>query len=350
MAAGAAALVLAAGTTGWAVWSNTQPPSDAVAAPAQSTVEVVSGDMVAETLASGKLQYSFTLPVIAGSGGTVTEVPSVGATVTAGGILYRIDTRPVILMRGAAPAWRDFTADMTRGEDVRQLEANLKSFGFFAGEPDDRFTRDTSAAIRAWQKSLGVEQTGTVSRSTVLFADRDLRVSALDTRVGALAGEGTPLYSATGTEQTVLLNMKSTDRGLAVPGTPVTVALPTGTDVEGVVGTVDEPVEQPAADGTGTSVVIPVRIDLLSQEALGGLALSTVTVRFASTLQKDALTVPIDALLPLDDETFAVELPGRAADGGRALVPVTVGAFASGNVAISGDGIEVGTDVVVPRR
>jgi peptidoglycan hydrolase-like protein with peptidoglycan-binding domain len=350
MTAAAAAATLTVGTAGWAIWSNSQPQPAATGTPDHTTVQVISGDMVAETRATGRLQYTFTLPVIAGAPGTVTELPVAGATVAPGGVLYRIDTRPVILLRGTAPAWRDFSTDMTRGEDIRQLEANLKSFGFFAGEPDDRFTWDTAAAVRAWQKSLGVEQTGSVNRSTVLFADQDLRVSALETRVGAQVGEGTPLYSASGTDQTVLVDLKSANRELAVPGTPVTVSLPTGSDVEGTVSTVGDPAEKPGADGTGTSVVIPVRIDLASQDALSGLALSTVTVRFSSTLQEDALTVPIDALLPLDDETFAVELPRRGADGGRELVPVTVGAFASGNVAISGEGIEIGTDVVVPRR
>jgi peptidoglycan hydrolase-like protein with peptidoglycan-binding domain len=247
------------------------------------------------------------------------------------------------------PAWRDFAPDMSRGEDIRQLEQNLLAFGFFEGEPDDRFTWDTTAAIRAWQKSLGVERTGTVARSMILFTDQELRVDSVESRVGAQVGAGTTLYQATGLQQVVDLNVKSSERALAVAGAGVTVSLPAGGTTAGVVESVAAPVSKPAADGKESSIVVPVRIAVADQAALAGLALATVTVSFTSAAKNDVLTVPVDALVPISDTEFAVELP-RTSGTKRTLVPVAVGAFAAGMVEISGEKIVDGLAVVVPAQ
>jgi len=67
-------------------------------------------------------------------------------------------------------------------------------------------------------------------------------------------------------------------------------------------------------------------------------------------VKNDVLTVPVDALVPISENEFAVELPRTTSSAKRTLVPVTVGAFASGMVEISGDGIVDGLSVVVPAR
>jgi peptidoglycan hydrolase-like protein with peptidoglycan-binding domain len=272
-----------------------------------------------------------------------------------GGVAYRVDTRPVTMLSGALPAWRDFASGMTEGEDIRQLEQNLKTLGFFGGEPDTRFTWDTTVAVRDWQKALGLERTGTIERSMILFSDRDLRVDAVESGVGAQVGPGSTLYQATSLQQVVELNVKSTDRELAVVGGTVTVTLPTGAATEGVIETVGAPVSKPAPEGTGassgaSSIVVPVRISVADQAAIATMALAGVSVSFASTVADDVLTVPVDALVPVGDTVFAVELPGTTAGAERTLVPVTVGAFASGNVEISGEKIVHGLTVVVPER
>ena len=46
-----------------------------------------------------------------------------------GSTLYRVDNLPVVLMTGPLPAWRSFSAGMSDGPDVAQLESNLIALG-----------------------------------------------------------------------------------------------------------------------------------------------------------------------------------------------------------------------------
>ena len=66
-----------------------------------------------------------------------------------------------------------------------------------------------------------------------------------------------------------------------------------------------------------------------------------VLVRVETEAERDALAVPVGALLALAGGGYALEL----ADTHR-LVPVEVGAFADGYVQVTGDGIDEGTRVV----
>jgi peptidoglycan hydrolase-like protein with peptidoglycan-binding domain len=346
LTAGVVIAALVAGYAAWAPGDDEQPPPPL----AVSTVEVTTGSVVSETKAAGTVQYASTVPIGSGLSGVVTELPAPGATIGAGAVAYRVDTRPVVMLAGTVPAWRDFSSGMTDGEDVRQLEQNLRTLGVFSGEPDPRFTWDTTVAIRAWQKSLGVERTGALERSMIVISDQDLRVDTVESRVGAQVGPGSPLFQATSRQLIVEVNVKSSDRQAAVVGAPATVSLPTGVTAEGIVESVGAPASKPDADGSGSSVVVPVRITLADQAAVAELALSGVTVSFAGTVTDDVLTVPVDALVPISDTQFAVELPRKHPDAERTLIPVTVGAFASGLVEISGAKIVDGLSVVVPAR
>lgn len=343
----AATGVVVAGVIGHATGSS-QAAGEAASSVKVSTAVVTKGTMASETRLVATVGYSDKEPITSGLAGTVTELPAVGAGIAPGAVLYRIDTRPVIMLSGSMPAWRDFASGMTDGEDIRQLEQNLAAFGFFRNAPDARFARETAVAIREWQKSLGVERTGTVERAVVVFLKEDIRVDSLESRLGSKVGPDSALYQATTRRQIVTLDLPSSKRELAVVGGTVTVAASTGKNFAGAVETIGAPVSRPDADGTGTSVVIPVRISIPDQAAVADLALASVTVIFAGTIKEDVLTVPVEALVPTDESRFAVELPVKAADGERKLLDVTVGAFASGMVEISGKGIVDGLVVVVP--
>ena len=345
-----AGVALAALVAGFAVWApgeeDQAPPPLTV-----STAEVTAGSVASETKGAGTVQYASTVPITSGLAGVVTELPAPGTTLGTGSVAYRVDTRPVIMLSGTVPAWRDFSSDMTDGEDVRQLEQNLRTLGVFSGEPDNRFTWDTTVAIRAWQKSLGVERTGTLERSMILISDQELRVDTVESRVGAQVDAGSSLYRATSRQLVVEVSVKSSDRQVAVVGGAVTVALPTGVTADGIIESVAAPVNKPDADGSGSSsIVVPVRITVADQAAVADLALSGVTVSFAGAVRDDVLTVPVDALVPISDTEFAVEVPRKKPEAERTLIPVTVGAFASGLVEISGPKIVAGLSVVVPAR
>ncbi len=343
--------VIAVAVAGTAVWGARATPEPAAASSTRlTTVPVTRGSMVAETNVRGTLHYPSGVPVTAGPAGVVTMLPSVGAAIAPGGALYSVNTVPVVLLSGPLPAWRDFSAGMTDGDDVRQLEQNLATLGHFRDAPDTRFTHRTAAAVRRWQKALGVEQTGTVARSSVLFADAPVRVAALSARLGAEVGAGSELYTTSGTQKVVDVDLKLSDQQLAAVGAPVTVVLPDGTELPAAVTNVGAAVERPAPDGSTPEVVVPVTVALADQASAAAYTQAGVTVQFASTLTDDALTVPIEALVPVDESSFGVEVPGER-DGDRTtILPVTVGSFASGRVQISGEGIREGLDVVVPTR
>jgi peptidoglycan hydrolase-like protein with peptidoglycan-binding domain len=342
-------LILASGAAGYTAWAQ---PTDVVPEePMQvATTPVTAGRMVSERSLVGTLQYSTKLPVVSGASGVITWLPKVGGTIAPGDVMFRMNIEPVVMLSGRLPAWRTFTSGMTDGDDIRQLERNLRSFGFFDGDPDRRFNWNTVVAVKRWQKSLGAKQTGKVARSMILFSNQDLRVDGLSTRVGAQLAAGATVYQATSRKMVADLEIQLDDRELAVRGGAVKVALPTGAEIKGVITTVGSPVVQPGEDENDSNVIVPVRITMADQKAVRDLALANVRVKFATTLKKDVLTVPVDALVPSDDTHFVIEVPKRGPNGERTMIPVTVGAFGSGRVEISGPGVTNGLSVVVPSR
>jgi peptidoglycan hydrolase-like protein with peptidoglycan-binding domain len=351
VAAVLAALVIAVVITVLVVRSPGAPAPTAEAAATLPTVPVTTGDMVAATNARATLHYAQERPLVAARGGVLTAVPAPGTVVAPGGVLYRVDNLPVVLLRGSLPAWRAFEAGMTPGEDVRQLEQNLGALGVFRGDADATFTKATATAVSAWQKALGVERTGRLDRTAILFSDHDLRVAQPGAPLGADVAAGTELYRATATSKVVDLDLRLGDQQLAVVGAQVGITLPDGTATTGSVAAVGEPVERTPADGatdaTAGTFVVPVTVALTDQAAVGAFPRASVTVQFASTLAAGVLTVPVEALVALDATSFAVETTGGGAGSVR-RIPVTVGAFASGRVQVSGEGIREGLPVVVP--
>lgn len=345
-----------------------RPAPEPAAAPAPPAAEatVTAGNLTAETSVRGKLRYAENHTLAAARGGTITELPAPETTLYPGSTAYRIDTIPTVVMAGTMPAWRDFAQGMTPGPDVRQLEENLRSFGYLDAEPSEDFTWHTRWAIRSWQRDLGLPAEDTLSKDLVLFAAAPLHVSTLDRQLGDRVDAGTTLFRATGTVKEISASVKPEDAELAAVGAAVTVDLPGGTSAPGTVTGVAAAEEAPnpanaaagaeaSTDATGAApgeLRIPVVITLDDAAATAGLALVSVTVRLGSVVREDVLTVPVDALVPVDAERFAVELAGNRTGGANTprLIPVTVGAFASGLVEISGDGIREGLTVTVPQR
>jgi peptidoglycan hydrolase-like protein with peptidoglycan-binding domain len=350
----AAALAAVAVSTVVVVSGAPVPDPVAHAAETVSTVPVATGTIVSSTNARGTLHYAREAPLAAAANGVVTALPTPGSVIAPGAALYRVNDQPVILLRGATPAWRPFETGMAPGEDVRQLEQNLAAFGKFRGTADATFTRATADAIRAWQKAVGVERTGRIDRTTILFADHDLRVTTTTAALGAEVAPGTELYRVSATEKVVDLDLRLGDQGLAIVGNPVGITLPDGATTTGSIASVGEPVERatdsaPTDTGaTSGTFVVPVTVALSDQAAGSAFPRASVSVQFSSTLAEGALTVPVEALVAVDASSFAIETPTKGNAAVR-RIPVTLGAFSSGRVQITGDGIAEGLPVVVPE-
>lgn len=308
-----------------------------------TTAPVTSGRVVSETKAIGTLAYPARGPVLAGAAGVVTWLPKAGAVVRRGDVLYTVDARPAVLLRGEQPAYRTFEKGMSDGQDVLQLETNLAALGHFRGDVDRHFSAWTVAAIKRWQRALGVWPSGRLDRSAVWFAPESVRVARRAARLGAAVTPGQPLYATSATRRVVRVDVALEDQRLARVGRRVTVELPAGGEARGRVTSAGPP-RQRSSD-SGTSVVLPVTVGLRVPRAAAAFAQATVTVRFRSPSRTNVLTVPVGALVPLGPERFGVEVPAGST---TRRLPVRVGAFVAGRVEISGPGIAPGVRVVVP--
>ena len=139
-----------------------------------------------------------TQPLAAGSlSGMVTAIslPDSGV-IDAGDVLLSVDLRPVVVMQGSVPGFRDLSVGVS-GDDVRQLQTFLNAKGFLKTQPDGKFQASTAAAVRAWQAMLGVTRTGVVRAGDVLFvASLPAHVVFNDgVVVGAVITPGQPIVS-----------------------------------------------------------------------------------------------------------------------------------------------------------
>lgn len=212
----AVALVLAAGLGAlFGAWAFGTPSVDeATDSPATVVVaEMTVGQSL--PLAVSAAWEARPLGVGAAEGVLTSVDVADGDTVHAGDRLFTVDLRPVVAAVGEVPAFRDLSQG-ARGADVAQLQQLLVDTGFLAGPVDGDFGSATTRAVRAWQRSLGMERDGIVRASDVLFAARlPARVRTVDE-----IGVGTRLAAG--------------DVALSVlDGEPEFVAtVPTGVDVD----------------------------------------------------------------------------------------------------------------------
>jgi peptidoglycan hydrolase-like protein with peptidoglycan-binding domain len=289
-------------------------------------------------------------PGSGGSGsGTVTALARPGSVVRRGGVLYRVDTEPIVLMYGSRPAYRDLEEGVTDGEDVRQLEENLSALGFYPGVVDDSYTSTTAAAVRDWQESLDLDKTGVVELGRVVFLPGARRVGERKTSVGSVMSTGTEVLDTSSTRRVVTVELDAALQSIARKGEHVEVTLPDGALVRGRITGVGRVAREQAGSGEDPSseqqLVIDVTIELRSRRGLGRLDEAPVGVGLAKQSKRNALAVPVAALVARRGGGYGVELAGS-----RRILPVRTGLFADGYVQVSGAGIREGTRVVVPNE
>src|SRR4051794_37363088 len=120
---GAAAVVVAAVCGMVALLPGADHPAAAARAPAANTEKVQQGELSALVSGAGTLTYrarsdGSPYPVVNQADGVYTQLPDAGSKVGCGGVLYRVDNRPVLLLCGAVPAYRALHVSV-RGPDVR---------------------------------------------------------------------------------------------------------------------------------------------------------------------------------------------------------------------------------------
>jgi hypothetical protein len=165
-----AAVVVAAGL-GWFFGSQIRSPAEAAAEaeppePSNITVQVVSEVLSADVITRGDVVYDEPVSVaLSGSFAetpeklVVTQVVDVDAELAEGDMAVEVVGRPVFLLIGEIPMYRDLRPGAT-GDDVLQVEEALARMGFLAAAPDNLWDQDTGAAVAAWYQDAGYRPNG----------------------------------------------------------------------------------------------------------------------------------------------------------------------------------------------
>ncbi|HZE06742.1 MAG TPA: HlyD family secretion protein, partial [Solirubrobacteraceae bacterium] len=206
--------------------------------------------------------------------GTYTELPRGGDQVDCGGVLYRADNKPVLLLCGSTPAYRSLTQGDS-GPDVAELNANLVHLGYATRAQltpsSGSFSAATAAALRKLQAKLAEDQTGSLALRQVVFLPESLRIATVSVELGASARPGAPILSATSDTLEVQLALDPSQQEAVRKGDRAQITLPSNTSVAGRVDRVGRVAQAAAGQNSSAGgATIPVYIGLSKPGQAGG--------------------------------------------------------------------------------
>jgi multidrug efflux pump subunit AcrA (membrane-fusion protein) len=309
--------------------------------PAIKTADIRRQTLVDRESHDGTLGHGATTTLGAKGSGTVTWLPAAGAVVKRGQALYRLDNKPVVLLYGTLPAYRNL-APGVKGSDVKQFERNLWALGYRGFTVDSTYSSATADAVEEWQDDLGLSETGTVTTGQIEYATTSVRIDSVTAQNGAAAQPGTELLKFAGTTLVAVVDLEMDSQRLAKQGAAVEVEMPDGKRLPGKILKVGTTVQQGQGDQDDTTLI---EVTIGFSGAPTGMDEASVTVDFTAAQRADVLTVPVAALLALSEGGYGVQV----VDGGTTkTVAVETGLFADGNVEVTGDGLEAGMKVGMP--
>jgi peptidoglycan hydrolase-like protein with peptidoglycan-binding domain len=355
---GATVLVAVAATGGVVVASGGNEKTSDAQEPPANTVQVKRGKLSAMVSLDGTLTYrtrsdGSPYSAINQASGTYTELPEEGDKADCGDVFYRVDDRPVLLLCGTVPAYREVHIG-DEGNDVGQLNRNLHELGYDADagidiDPDDNaFTLKTEKALEALQHDKGFEGTGELGIGDAVFLPDSVRIAQVTGEPGGSARPGAQVLAATSDTLEVQVDLDASQQGEVEEGDRAQITLPGNRSVTGKVERLGRVAQAPAGqDDTVGAATIPAYIGLDKPEKASGLDTAPVQVEITTTGVESALSVPVTALVGKSGGGFAVEVVRD--DGRREPVAVDLGLFdaAAGRVEVEGD-LREGDQVVVP--
>lgn len=338
---GGLALLVAGTGIGWAASVVTREPPEVASEAQYAEVTANQGEVAASVPTVVTATWPGSQAAVNQASGIVTGL-SVrrGDRVAAGDTLYRVNERPVIVAKGRVPAFRDLKAGAT-GADVRQLTTMLRAKGYLRSAPRT-FTAPVTRGVKAWQRRLGVKQTGVVRRGDIVFvATLPMRVvldpkafsigsqvAGGETGIGRLAE--TPVFTATFSEG----QARQVSEGMAISVT--TGSRTWAGQLEAI---------KVGVNNESTARVVGARGGSLCGKACNAIPLTGAT-RLSGVTEVQApvsgVVVPVAALASAADGSVVV----IGIDGTR--IPVTVKTRARGMAVV--DGLAVGTAVRVPGQ
>lgn len=314
------------------------------------TATVTRQDLTARQEVDGRLGYAGDYTVIAKSRGTLTWVPDVGEVIKQGQAVYRVDGDKVALLYGHTPAYRDLS-EGDEGADVKELNDALVDLGYATTSEIDRssdyYGGETAEAVAELQDDLGVTEDGVLHLGQAVFLPTALRVTSVQGTAGGAANG--PIVKGTSTDREVTADLDASQQSEVKKGDKVTITLPGGDTTGGRVTDVGTVASSSGGDDSeeSESPTIDVEITPSHPKATGHVDQGPVTVEIVTDRVKNALVVPVTALLATTGGGYAVEVVG--ANGRHRLVPVSTGVFddSAGTVQITDSELREGEKIVV---
>ena len=321
--------------------TETAAPETAIADLA--TTRVVRTDIVETETLNGTLRFANPASIVAQLPGTVTTLRSEGDLVGRGDMILEIDGSPIVLFIGRRPMWRTLRQGVSDGSDVEALETNLAVLGFDDEgnmTVDREFTTATRRAIRDWQDSLGVDDTGIVELGRVLYLEKPVRIGVTPLLVGAPVVPGAPAYTVSSPSQEIVVWNDADSPELLELRSLVEVTLPDDRVVAGEVVSVAATVTVLGDERVRETIIV-----LVGRLGTSEFDETPVEIEVETKRLDGVLAVPVNSLLALAEGGYGVEVKRS---NQIVLVSVELGTFADGLVEITGDVAE-GELVIVPE-
>ena len=226
-----AAVALSAGI-GWLASSRIHSPAEIaartappVASPILVPAEerILSTDIVTRGTArfGSPRQLSLATSALKKDIGVVARRPLVGAELKEGDVILTTSGRPVFLLTGTQPAYRDLGPGVG-GQDVRQLEEALVRLGFDPGPSDGIYDTRTESAVSAWYTRSGFA--AFTASNEQLAAIRTLKTERNAT-----------LFEAIGSQESVAKAESALDTARAAYSRIIDASERSGTKVDGAI-------------------------------------------------------------------------------------------------------------------
>jgi peptidoglycan hydrolase-like protein with peptidoglycan-binding domain len=208
-------VVIIASVGSWLAGSRIQSPAEAAARTAPPTPSpilvpieerILTADVITRGTARFGLPQSLSLApsTLKADPGVITTLPIREAQLAEGDLLLTASGRPVFILQGDIPIYRDLTPGIS-GEDVLQLESGLLRLGFDPGPVDGEFDERTELAVADWYSHSGFAPFGPTADQLAQIRDlEDALAQATNEKLAAEdIAETAPLAVAAARAQAV---------------------------------------------------------------------------------------------------------------------------------------------------
>ena len=198
------ATVAGAAIGAWVAGSQIEAPADAAAraappAPSPILVPVEQRVLSSDVITRGTVRFGLPQPIsivpslLRPTPSHIATLPLPNAPFAEGDVILTASGRPVFLLQGKTPAYRDLAPGVA-GDDVVQLKQALQRLGFDPGPVDRGYDQQTSSAVAKWYGSKGWEPFGPTREQ--IAALRTLEREWVDAKRALVAAESVMTVAA----------------------------------------------------------------------------------------------------------------------------------------------------------